>query len=147
MFTAVMQSQKILGRYFFADNSSRQIMSFRVVNGAATDCIDHTSELDSTSLGTISSFGEDANGELYICGHFGGKLIKVLRDVHWATGDFDGDNDVDTSDFGHLQKCFSGAAIPMQPRCIAADLENDNDVDSADFNMFMQCLSGPNMPP
>ena len=36
---------EILGRYFFAEYCSNNIISFKVVGGAATDCIEHTSEL------------------------------------------------------------------------------------------------------
>jgi len=57
--------------------------------------------------------------------------------------DFDGDGDVDMVDFGHLQRCYSGAAVPQNlPTCQAAKLDGDDDVDLNDFAIFQGCLSG-----
>jgi hypothetical protein len=61
-------------------------------------------------------------------------------------GDIDGDGDVDQSDFGLLQACFSGATVPQpQPACALARLDADPDVDQADFDIFHRCYSGPNL--
>jgi hypothetical protein len=62
-------------------------------------------------------------------------------------GDFDGDGDVDQSDFGHMQICFSGPTIPYGPGCADADLDTNNDVSSADLNTFLNCLTGADKPP
>jgi PKD repeat protein len=63
-------------------------------------------------------------------------------------GDFDGDGDVDQSDFGHLQACLSGAGQPQaDPACAAARLDADPDVDSDDFGLFQQCHGAPNQEP
>ncbi len=63
-----------------------------------------------------------------------------------APGDFDNDGDVDITDFGHLQACYSGSAAPTTG-CIDADLDGDNDVDQADFALFKNCLGGADRPP
>jgi len=34
-----------------------------------------------------------------------------------AKADFDADNDVDQSDFGIFQRCYSGAGKPADPNC------------------------------
>jgi hypothetical protein len=34
------------------------------------------------------------------------------------TADFDDDNDVDISDFGIYQRCFSGTNVPANPACV-----------------------------
>ncbi len=72
------------GTYFFADFCSRRIWSFRYDAGAGTvnEFTDRTFELApaGASITTISSFGEDANGELYICDMNGGEIFKIIPD-------------------------------------------------------------------
>ncbi len=57
--------------------------------------------------------------------------------------DYDVDNDVDLSDFGHLQRCLSGDGVSYGPGCANADANGDGDVDSSDFNSFLTCMMGP----
>jgi len=61
------------GRYVFADYQNPRIWSFVQKNGKATDFTDHTSELQPKGgrINLISSFGEDADGELYLADHSG----------------------------------------------------------------------------
>jgi glucose/arabinose dehydrogenase len=58
------------GRYFFADFCSGDIWSFRVIDGVKTGFrsfeSDFSPSIDGFNIGSIQSFGEDANGELYI---------------------------------------------------------------------------------
>lgn len=64
-----------------------------------------------------------------------------------ALGDFDGDNDVDMQDFGHLQACLTGNGIPQNnPLCQDARMDGDSDVDANDVMKFLKCMNGPNMP-
>jgi|GEM_PF-7097066 len=66
----------------------------------------------------------------------------------FAVADFDRDNDVDQSDFGHLQICLTGADLgPVYAGCEDADLDNDDDVDQTDVMVWFACFSGPNIPP
>jgi glucose/arabinose dehydrogenase len=67
------------GTYFFADFCSARIWSFRVVGGVVTSFTERTAELDppATNINSISSFGEDANGELYIVDQ-GGEIFRIL---------------------------------------------------------------------
>jgi len=44
----------------------------------ATDRVEHTTELGGSALGNISSFGVDADGELYVVGYSSGRIVKVL---------------------------------------------------------------------
>jgi hypothetical protein len=63
-----------------------------------------------------------------------------------APGDFDRDGDVDITDFGHLQECFTGWSGQSSPSCYDARLDADADVDHDDCMIFMQCMSGANVP-
>ncbi|GMU23097.1 MAG: hypothetical protein AMXMBFR13_31800 [Phycisphaerae bacterium] len=60
-------------------------------------------------------------------------------------GDFDGDGDIDQSDFGGFQRCLSGPGVSQNdPTCWPAKLDQDGDVDQGDFGLFQRCISGPN---
>jgi len=52
----------LVGHYFYADYCEGWIRSFRFVNGAVTE---HQTRMAS-SVGNVTSFGEDAAGELYV---------------------------------------------------------------------------------
>ena len=70
----------LAGDYFFADYCANSIWTFRVVNGALTQYRDLTSllsvSLDGFGIAGITSFGEDANGELYLVAS--GGVFKVV---------------------------------------------------------------------
>jgi len=60
-------------------------------------------------------------------------------------GDFDGDGDVDLSDFTQFQLCFGGSNVPPAPTCppgVDADCDGDGDVDLSDFLQFQQSFTG-----
>jgi glucose/arabinose dehydrogenase len=65
---------EILGHYFYADYTRGWVRSFRYNNGQVTQA----REWNLGSLGNISSFGEDAQGEMYIVSH-GGTVSKVVK--------------------------------------------------------------------
>ena len=70
------------GRYFFADYSGRVWSLALTIDTAgeasASDRREHTAELGGSSvLGTISSFGVDTDGELYIVGHTNGRIVRL----------------------------------------------------------------------
>ncbi len=71
----------LVGNYFYADFCSNWIRSFRW-NGAGgtTDSTVWTTQFTPNvgSITSISSFGEDAFGELYICDLNGGEVFKVV---------------------------------------------------------------------
>lgn len=61
--------------------------------------------------------------------------------------DFDGDGDVDQTDFGHMQSCRTGDMVAQtDPACQNAKLDGDSDVDGADITIFLGCMSGPGVP-
>jgi glucose/arabinose dehydrogenase len=70
------------GRYFFADFVSGRVWSLALAVDAATGeatasgLIDHTPELG--SLGNVSAFGVDADGELLVVSYSRGAVFKVV---------------------------------------------------------------------
>jgi glucose/arabinose dehydrogenase len=72
------------GRYFFADFIRSRVWSAALaIDGAGearvTGIIEHTAELGgSASLAGVSSFGLDAEGELYVVSYSRGVILKVL---------------------------------------------------------------------
>ncbi len=61
--------------------------------------------------------------------------------------DRDADGDVDLSDYGPFQACFSGGGFPQNdPQCLFARLDFDDDVDVVDLDLFRACMTGPNVP-
>jgi hypothetical protein len=75
------------GRYFFADYVSGRVWSLAVTVDAATgeatmgDLRDHTSDLNTIRpVGSVSSFGVDASGELYLVSHNLGKVLRIVSE-------------------------------------------------------------------
>jgi glucose/arabinose dehydrogenase len=69
------------GTYFFADVCSNQVWSLRYDGTSVTQFTNRTAELapgGGMSLNSIVSFGEDDNGEMYICDQGGGELYKII---------------------------------------------------------------------
>jgi len=63
-----------------------------------------------------------------------------------GSADFDGDGDVDVTDFGFFAQCFGGPFNPPAVTCpagIDTDLDGDGDVDVSDFGLFAQQFTGP----
>jgi hypothetical protein len=69
------------GTYFFAEYCRNFIKSLVVVDGEARNVTDLSVELrtpDGATIERVSSFGEDARGELYIAAYRDGKIYKVI---------------------------------------------------------------------
>ncbi|HET9940251.1 MAG TPA: PQQ-dependent sugar dehydrogenase [Candidatus Eisenbacteria bacterium] len=73
------------GSYFYADYCSKQIWSGTFQQGSLTNIVDRTAELAPVggvgqySIGFVTSFGEDARGELYICDQDGDVFRIVTK--------------------------------------------------------------------
>ena len=67
--------------YFFGDYCSGETWVFRLVGGSVVDYEEITNQLspsvDGYNVGSITSYGEDARGELYIC-DLGGEVFKII---------------------------------------------------------------------
>jgi glucose/arabinose dehydrogenase len=73
---------ELQGTYFFADFCAATIWSFKWDGVNKTDFLNRTAELapgGGLSIASITSFGEDGFGELYICDQ-GGEIFKIVPD-------------------------------------------------------------------
>ena len=69
------------------DYCTGRIWSFRYQNGHVANFVDRTAELDppgSVSIENITSFGEDAAGELYIIDPSGGEIFRIMPECSIA---------------------------------------------------------------
>lgn len=77
------QIPDLQGTYFFGDYCSNQIWSFRWDGSdGITQLEDRTSELapNAGAIGSISGFGEDGAGEIYVC-DLNGEVFKIIADA------------------------------------------------------------------
>lgn len=75
------------------------------------------------------------------------QTLAVTIIVETVGPDFNGDMDVDQSDFGHMQACLSGGmSSQTDPACQNAKFDADEDVDQQDLLIFRGCMSGPGVP-
>ncbi len=71
---------ELSGTYFYSDYCAAFIRTFRIAGGVATEQDDLTAELapgGGLSIAEVTSFGEDARGEVYIIDR-GGEVFKIL---------------------------------------------------------------------
>jgi glucose/arabinose dehydrogenase len=65
----------LAGRYLYSDNCAGFVKSFRYVAGFATEQYDWSAQL--SGLSGVSSFGQDARGELYVV-TLGGAVYRIV---------------------------------------------------------------------
>lgn len=91
------------GRYFFADFQFSRIWS---INPDGTGLIDHTFDMFPGGAPLVSSFGRDAQGELYVVGYSPGRIYRIISD---DPGPLDGDVNLDGAvNFSDLNIVLSG---------------------------------------
>jgi glucose/arabinose dehydrogenase len=132
------------GTYFFADYCSGQIWSFRYDGNNLTEFADRTSELDpgsGMSIDQISSFGEDAAGELYIV-DLDGEVYKIEP----CRGDVNGNETVDLGDALYLLNYLFKADVPPDPLEIG-DVNCDDVVNLGDALYILNYLFKNGSPP
>jgi len=75
------------------------------------------------------------------------QTVAVDLTLEYARPDADLDGDVDQTDFGVFQGCYTGSGIAQEdPACVNTRLDADNDVDEDDFLKFRNCFTGPGVP-
>jgi glucose/arabinose dehydrogenase len=90
------------GTYFFADYCSARIWSFVWTGVKDPPITDRTAELapgGGFSIASITSFGEDWYGEMYIVDQNGGEVFKIVPS---CPGDLNGDGKTTQEDLGTL---------------------------------------------
>ncbi len=105
------------GIYFYADYSTNNSWSMKMVSGAVTEFVTRNSELQlalgGQTVNQISAFGEDDNAEMYIA-DLGGQIYKIVP----ASGevvctppgnpaDLNGDGFIDGGDLTVLLSCWA----------------------------------------
>lgn len=123
------------GTYFYADHCSNQIWSLFYDGTSVSNQTNRTSELapgGGLSITSISSFGEDALGEMYICDTFGGEVFKILPRIPTISeADVDCSGAVNTVDLLALL-----AAWGPCDGCIF-DLDGDGEVSTVDLLLLL----------
>lgn len=71
------------GRYLFADYCSGEVWSLVQRDGAAVEARSEVAELTGggTTLGNVTSFGEDARGDVYVASATGGAVYRLQTDT------------------------------------------------------------------
>jgi hypothetical protein len=137
------------GTYFFADYCSATIWSFRYDGVNKTDFQNRTAELapgGGLSINSITSFGEDSLGELYICDQSGGEVFKIIAaepvdDDCCDPCDINCDGDVNTLDIEPFIAILTQGATPCS--ACAGDTSGDGTINTLDIEPFVDCLTGP----
>lgn len=139
------------GTYFFSDNCTSTLWTFRYsVAGGITEFTDRTSELapgGGLSIAGVSSFGEDAFGELYIVDQSGGEIFKVVPRTMVGT-DCNHNNVDDACDIvsGVLHDANHNG-IPDECEC-KGDLNGDFTTNLSDLGIMISaygsCTGDPN---
>jgi glucose/arabinose dehydrogenase len=75
---------QLRGYYIFNDYCSSKVWRFQYVNGTMQNFSEITAQLGAGS--SIVSYGEDANGELYICNMSGNTIRKIVPSVPQTLG-------------------------------------------------------------
>jgi hypothetical protein len=143
---------RLRGTYFFSDYCAGDIWTFRRCNGQVTGFQDRTVEMDppgTLTIGNVTSCGEDAAGEMYICDFSGGEVFKIVAAsptpnctvAVCGSADFDGDGDVGTdADIEAFFRCLGGDCCASGG---SADFDGDGDVGTdADIEAFFRVLGG-----
>jgi glucose/arabinose dehydrogenase len=134
------------GTYFFADYCSARIWSFRYDGTTITDFKDRTVELGGAGapITHISSFGEDAEGELYITS-IDDNVYKIVQ-AGPQKGDLNNDGQVDFRDINAFVQALADpaayTALYNYSPDLAGDINCDGVADFKDINPFVALLAG-----
>ena len=139
------------GTYFYADYCYGHVWSFRYNGSTKTEWQDRTSELGISNL-AISSFGEDAAGEIYIV-DLNGNIYKIVPDgvasqcnINCCQGirgnvDQDPQNQVDIGDVVYLVEfMFAAGPAPVCAPAANIDASADGAVDISDLVYFVEYM-------
>ncbi|MCA9291260.1 MAG: PQQ-dependent sugar dehydrogenase [Phycisphaerales bacterium] len=137
---------EIDGFYFFGDYVLQRLWTGRwngsILSGVQLITTQLSPSIEGFTVNQISAFGEDANGEIYICDHGGsttGQIFKIIPssgevdcDKAPCVGDLTGDGIVGAEDLASLLANWG-----PQPKGNDADLDGDGDVGPADLAIML----------
>lgn len=130
----------LTGNYFVADYAGNRIWTLRQSGGVFVpgSLVTRTAELDppgTLSITSISSFGEDARGELYLCDLNGGEVFKVIPVTPTvAEQDLDCDGLVGGFDLALLLGVWGKCTSPGG--CLA-DFDGNGTIDGLDLALLL----------
>jgi len=126
------------GTYFFGDYCSSRVWSFsyNALSGV-TNFTERTGEV-AGGLSGLSSFGEDAYGELYMCSLFNGRVYKIVPvDGPFTDCNENGIEDAAEILDGSAQDANGNGVIDScEPAC-DGDVNGSGSVDLADLNLVL----------
>lgn len=144
----------LVGTYFYADYQFNKIFSLRYNGVAVSEQQERTAELDPAgplNVQGVAAFGEDADGEIYMCDYNGGEVFKIVPngvppEPCVLLGDMNCDGIVSISDIGAFVLALTDPAgyASAFPGCNInnADLNHDDQVSVGDIGAFVALLTG-----
>ena len=102
-----------------------------------------------TLTGTLTVTGvsaAEAGGYRCVVSNENGPATSNQATLKVLSPNFDGDDDVDLTDFAHLQLCLGVPQFISLPGCTNADLDGNQTVNVSDVQKFKKCRSGQAVP-
>lgn len=136
----------LVGAYIVADVRAQSVWTFRYDGNQLTDLQEVHSDLNPggglTLSPPLSSFGEDAYGELYICEVNSGEIFKIIpSDGTFA--DCNSNNISDTCDIAvGASSDINNNGIPDECEC-AGDCDLNGEVNTSDLLIVLACYGKP----
>ncbi len=121
------------GDYIFGDYRDNNIWRYNQNNTPIIENINSDLDPNAGTIGSVASFGDDADGNLYIMDLFGGEVFRIDTDIMIA-GDYDGSGTVDAGDYATWRSQFGSTGV------FAADGNHDGRVDAADYTVWRDNL-------
>jgi len=135
---------ELVGHYLYGDFCTGEIWSFRYDGVGISDSTDRTAEIGLANF-DLSGFGEDAAGELYICGFNTGIVWRIDSDTPAdscggedscavaQTGDVDTSGSIVSSDIIYLVNFVFKAGVEPLPIREAGDVDCNSNITSSDI--------------
>ena len=126
------------GTYFFGDFVKKRVWSFRPNGAGIEQFTDRTAELflSPAEIGGVSSFGEDARGELYVLDYANGIVYRIAAAT--LVADVNADGAVNAVDV----QATINTVLGLNGNVTDADIDNDGVVDAVDIQCAVNAVLG-----
>jgi len=131
------------GQYIYGDYCRGVVITYDPMTGTSTDQI---------SLGSLTAFGEDFDGEVHVCRVGAGQVVKLIPShvvddnmngvpdsCEQCPADVNGDGMATPADFTAWLGCFNDPN--SQPFCDNADVNNSGGIEPADFTAWLAAFN------